>query len=69
MSHDHVQGLDSLKGDAGEASRQRLVQCLEAHAGHPFDWHFEAAVFAFAWNGDLKFHLEQKKNKTKQKKP
>lgn len=60
MSHDHIQGLDSLKGDAGEPSRQSLVQCLQAHAGHPLDWHFEAAVFAFARNGDLKLHLERK---------
>lgn len=63
MSHDHVQGLDRLEGDAGEPSRQRLVQGLQAHAGHPFDGHFEAAVFALSRNGDLKLHLRQNKEK------
>lgn len=57
MSHDHVQGLDGLEGDAGEPAGQRLVQRLQADAGHPLDGHFEAAVFAFAGDGHLQLHL------------
>lgn len=57
MSHDHIQGLDGLKGDAGKPSWQCLVQSLQADAGHPLDGYLEAAVFAFTRNGYLKLHL------------
>ena len=57
VSHDHIQGLDGLEGDVGQPSRQRLVESLQTHDGHPFDGHFEAAVLPLARNGDLELHL------------
>lgn len=57
MSHDHVQGLDRLKGHTGQPPRQGLVQVLQADPGHALDGDLEAAVFAFAWDGHLQLHL------------
>lgn len=57
MSHDHIQSLDGLEGDVGQPSRQRLVESLQTHAGHPLDGHFEAAVLTLTRNGHLELHL------------
>lgn len=57
MSHDHVQGLHRLEGHAGQPPGQGLVQVLQADAGDALDGDFEAAVFAFAWDGHLKLYL------------
>jgi len=65
VSHDHVQGLDGLEGDVGQPPRQRLVEGLQAHAGHPFDGHLEAAVLALARNGHLELHLTERETGTK----
>lgn len=59
MSHDYIQGLDCLKGDAGQTSRQSLVKGLQADTGHPLDGDFEAAVFALSRNGYLQLYLWQ----------
>lgn len=57
MSHDHIQGLDGLKGDVWQSSRQGFLKSLQTDAGHPLYGHFEVPVFPLAWDGHLQLHL------------